>query len=303
MKQSSRYLLPFFGFLILALSLRAQAQVCAQIFMDGRPRPAMRLEYPDRLLDFYRYEVQSLHRKDVAKLNEQTLRELELDRPLGTPHRATSISFRDAWSVLESVKRHPVLSPEGRKAYEHEDRDIGYCFGRATYFHLLLLRMGLQKDSIRKVWIVGPTKNSAHSDVIWDYHVATIAYTTEKGWVTLDTNETKPEPVKDWLASYYRKSLDGKSRFYVTKASKLSIDLGDYDRIQLGLNSSRDMDWFKGYFVDLMRSMRTVKLSDLGVRELERNPRDYVPQAEPIPETLERRERKTFGFFWNIFGS
>ena len=171
------------------------------------------------------------------------------------------------------------------------------------YFHLLLLRMGLQKESIRKVWIVGPIRVSKYSDLIWDYHVATIVYTKEKGWVTIDTNESKPEPVRDWVQYYTSRSVDGKARLYVTDPAKLSINTGTYDRVQLGLTSSRESDWFKGYFVDLLASMKRVSLATLGVKELERKPRDYV--AEPAPPTVEtgpEKDTRIFGFVWNYLG-
>ena len=54
------------------------------------------------------------------------------------------------------------------------------------------------------------------------------------------------------MENYSKYSPKKDLRFYVTTPEKFSVNTGKYERYQLGLDVSRDVDWFKHYFKDMM---------------------------------------------------
>jgi hypothetical protein len=273
--------MPLFAALVFSLALllplSAQANSCRDA-MSGRKRESAF----DRLSDLRAREIRGMSKSEIRRLNNETLLKIENEVPKSAAKKATFMPFGDAWDVLESMRKHPVVMPSLRDIYSPKDVAIGYCFGRAMYAHLTLLQMGLSSESIRKIWAVGPLQ-ARGDDFTWGFHVATLAYTKEKGWVTIDTNEIKPEPVRDWVSVYSARSVDGRVRFYVTDPSKFNLDSGTYDRVELGLDLSPEEDWYRHYFVHLMKAMRSLSLSDLGLRSLTENSISSSSARNPPP--------------------
>ncbi|MES2801791.1 MAG: protein-glutamine glutaminase family protein [Bdellovibrionota bacterium] len=147
--------------------------------------------------------------------------------------------------------------------------DIGFCFGRATFIHLMLLKMGLQKNSIRKIWAMGSMNTG---EMNWRYHVATMAYTKRKGWLVLDTNHGAAVSLQEWVAAYSKMSTDGKLRFYTSDASKFGFKMGKYSRLYLGIDLNQERDYFRGYFKDMMEWVHKRKLSQDGIVSLDKEP-------------------------------
>lgn len=142
-------------------------------------------------------------------------------------------------------------------AYDHSEVRLGFCFGRATYVHLKLLGLGLQKESIQKIWAVGVMHASENGiPVTWDFHVATMAYTLEMGWMVVDTYLGTVVKVAEWMNALQKVNPDGALRFYNTDASKFGLSLGAYSRTQMGLDLPREVDWYKGYFQDMMKALK-----------------------------------------------
>jgi hypothetical protein len=259
------------------------------IFVFANPAHALRCEavfisspfqiLPDDLQNHYRNEIKNLRGREIEQLNAKTLDTLQNYVPPFYGDRARSVSLDQLYKVLKITDASSVVGWEARAKYNREDVEIGYCFGRAAYIHLLLLKMGLQKESIKKIWLVGPTQTN-DKDVIWQYHVATMAYTTELGWVTIDTGQIKPQPVRHWMDYYMSRSIDGRSRFYVTEPDKFGFQLGTYDRTQMGLNSTSEEDWFRGYFPDMLREIRITSLESLG---LTKSPKFPVSEQVNLP--------------------
>jgi hypothetical protein len=230
--------------------------------------PPARTEYPDDLLADRDREVQNLSPLQISFLNQREIDLLDQSLPLSPVADIQFPTFAQAKKVLESLQRHPSVNLQAQKLYRREDREIGYCFGRATYFHLVLLKMGVPKQAIKKVWLVGPLRADNNKDLIWSFHVATAVFTNDFGWVTLDTSEYKPQPVRHWLTTWGDRSLDKKPRLYVTDASKLNVQLGKYSRTQMGLDMSKDEDWFQGYFTDMLSGLKDLSLQDLDLEKL-----------------------------------
>jgi hypothetical protein len=92
--------------------------------------------------------------------------------------------------------------------------------------------------------------------VTWDFHVATMAYVHEKGWMVIDTHLGKVVSVNEWVQEIGALNTDGLLRFYNTDASKFGLSLGKYSRLQMGLNLPTPEDWYRGYFKDMMSSLK-----------------------------------------------
>jgi hypothetical protein len=244
------------------------------------------------LLDYRNNEIRNLSRTEIKAKNRELLKRMESYVPLASVNRAQSISSSEAVSVLKYMQTHEVVGTEAKPNYKREDVEIGYCFGRATFLHLLLLKMGLQKGSILKVWAVGPQKSSS-GEFNWDFHVADIVYVRGFGWMTLDSGVWKPQPLDHWISHHTDQSLDGKIRFYVTDASRFTPKFDKYSPVQMGLNIDRENDWYRHYFKDMMASFSTRTLEELGLSPIK--PSDSIAQPEIKPPGVTASLRDFFG--------
>ncbi|MFN3454521.1 MAG: hypothetical protein ACK41T_06120 [Pseudobdellovibrio sp.] len=216
--------------------------------------------------NIYNEETLNCSDDEVSNMNMQTLSDIQKEIPLKTQNRAQNISLEQLNQLFHVIKNHPIVSPDITK-YERGlfKNELGYCFGRATYAHLVLLKMGLQKESIQKIWAVGSIKDDKHG--VWQFHVATMAY-TKYGWVVLDLNTSKVMTITDWVTLYRGRDLTGKIRFYNTDPSKFGLDMGKYNPTNLGLNLDSHHDWYKNYFRDMMISLREENLEDQGLHQI-----------------------------------
>lgn len=187
----------------------------------------------------------------IEALNQSTLADLK-SLPIGREldSRITTVDDRLADKILNSINRHPTVSSYQYAKYNlHPGVEIGFCFGRATYAHLMALHLGVLKDSIKKAWIVGPMNAGGN---MWDFHVTTIVRSENGVWLAIDSNGASAIPVDEWYKEYAQYSTDGRIRLYITDANKFSVDLGKYDKIQMGLNLNKSQDWYSGYFQDML---------------------------------------------------
>ena len=201
--------------------------------------------------------------EQIAEMNEKTISDIEAEIPwIAYGKRKTAISFATAEMLRSEIHNNPVVKPFNEK-YSQPGTSIGYCFGRATFVHMMLLKLGLQKQSIQKIWAVGRMKAGG---IYWQFHVATMAYSEKDGWLVIDSNHMHPLPVREWIKHYNAQAEDGRVRFYATDASKFTFELGQYNRIQLGLDVSADKDWYKHYFKDMFTWLKDKRVTEDGVR-------------------------------------
>lgn len=249
-------------------------------------------ELPADLLALQRKEAEMYSPKQIKNLNDGVVRELEAYIPEQNSQRAGSISMQEVSRLLDVVRNHPVVAPQNRKKYEPENVEIGYCFGRAAYLHLMMLKMGLSRSSVVKIWAVGEQSNPG-SENNWGHHVATAVYVRGGwGWMTVDTNSFKIQPIRHWVDGNMRYSLDQKLRIYVSPASRFALQIPKYDRLQMGLDLNRENDWYRGYFTDLLKSVREEPLASLGLKEVEIV--ESVPKEKP---------KGVWGFLTDYFGT
>lgn len=256
-------------FLLLVSSPQVWAgNQCQNLFADHQLLLDRKSLVEKDLIEAYPAEVAGKTPAEVVEMNRKLLESIKGEVPFRTTStRATEISEAAAHRLVDLTYENPVVNP-GNKKYD-PNRNIGFCFGRATFIHLMLLKMGVQKNSIRKIWAIGPMNTG---DINWRYHVATMVYTKEKGWLVLDTNHGGPVTPQEWVATYSKMSTDGKLRFYSSDASKFSFMMGKYARIQMGLDLPQERDFYRNYFKDMMEWVRKRTLSEDGTVTVDKAP-------------------------------
>lgn len=254
-------------FLVLVLPHLASAQnSCQNLFSRQQLILDRKALVEQDLSNVYADETAGKTATEIAEMNQKTIESIEGELPeKDTSTRAVSITDTAANRLLKLTLENPVVNP-GNPKYDQPNVSIGYCFGRATFIHLMLLKMGLQKNSIRKIWAVGPMKAGG---LTWQFHVATMAY-TNKGWIVIDTNHYAPITPREWMAHYGKQSEDGRVRFYATDASKFAFELGKYSRVQMGLDLTADKDWYRNYFRDMVEWVKERRLSEDGIVSVEK---------------------------------
>jgi hypothetical protein len=202
---------------------------------------------------------------DIRRLNQETLQKLKDFKITPSKSRridAISLDFGDL--LLFSINQHPVVSEYN--LYDYRDgMSIGFCFGRATYVHLALLMAGVNKAAIKKVWAVGPMSTG---DTDWQFHVATVVKGLNDQWLAIDSFTGEVLPVESWFKKMQAVAKDNTLRLYASEPRKFSVSLGEYSRVQLGLDLSKDQDWYTHYFKKLMTWTATKPLSDVGLYDL-----------------------------------
>lgn len=255
-----------FAVSILVLSSTAQAGGlrCENLF--NRQNPPQVVNHSEDLLALSAREGRSMSEREVKKATDEFYNNLVGYRPPENSSRARSITMNEAQMVLDAIRNNQVTGSYG--VYDQPDVSIGYCFGRASFAHLLLLKMGVQKESIFKMWAVGPMKVHGNDTMTWQFHVTPVVFTRDMGWVALDTNERRPQKIGHWMNKYQAQSVDKKMRFYLSDASKFGVNMGRYSRLQMGLDIARENDWYRGYFQDALQQLRAKNLQELGVRAI-----------------------------------
>lgn len=255
----------FFLFLgtFFAVLSKAQASgaACVQLF-----EPSVFRQKPDRLYDFYQQQIALLSAEEVQSLNRSFVESVKDYTPPPNTERAQTLDRVQAQKILDIVFNHPTIGFRADDIYSRPGEEMGFCFGRAMYMHLLALKIGVQKESIKKIWAVGPMQSDTPG-VDWGYHVGLMVYSKE-GWIVLDPNLRHVYLVKDWVQKFSEKSIDGRIRFYATEPNKFGLYSGKYSRYLLGLDLNIEQDWFKHYFVDMINQSRSEKLSDLGLTKI-----------------------------------
>ena len=188
-----------------------------------------------------RRETRGLSADDVEYLNRQSFMNLPGEIPQET------VNPEDMAALIHSYRYHPVIGPKAVEQYQQTGVSIGYCFGRAYYFHRALQKLGVSDVAIKKAWIVGKIGDS------WQFHVATIVRSSDGDWWVMDTVNSAWKNgvrIKDWYL-YWKRNSSSRTRIYFTNAEKFTPGLGAYDPVQLGYGLDRSKDWYKNYFVDL----------------------------------------------------
>lgn len=179
----------------------------------------------------------AMNREVMAQMNALSLQSSKDGAKSG-------LKAKEAKALYEEVTRHPIARLMNVKKYD-PDSAMGFCFGRAMTAHFEALRMGVAKESIRKVYVVGAMK-ALVGDIVWQFHVATAIKGTDGGWWVIDPFFGKVVKLEKWYERMYSHDKNGTLRLYVSDANRLGATSGGhYDKSHLM------MDFYNGYFKDL----------------------------------------------------
>jgi hypothetical protein len=252
-------------------------------------KPAFMLETPS-LYSYRTQEIYALTTAQIFERNDSDIAAFEAYKPGARASLKTGagVSPESADAVIQATYSNPIVSPYATK-YQRPDVQIGYCFGRATFAHLALKKMGLQTTSIRKLWLVGPMTAAS---VKWGFHVATAAFVEDLGWRVLDSNIGRIVSVRDWFDHYRYMSDDNRLRIYFTEPARFGVTIPHYDRVDLGLNLSAERDWYQHYFFDLMAWFRTANFRSLGLDHVSPASHDLAPSQTFADDIYAARTQK-----------
>jgi hypothetical protein len=256
-------------FFSLGHAIPALAKVsCSNLYgpFPGSEAPADPLLHAD-LLQLQREEVRGQTPDQITQMNQKTLADLtntDFGRPAAG--RVAGLTSDQIKNVILSMGKLPLFIEASAGLYNQPGVNIGYCFGRAAYAHLALLKMGVDKNSIRKAWIVGPMKSGGTS---WQFHVATLVRGVDQKWYALDNYfGGRVLEIGQWAVAFNNQNAERNLRLYITNPQKFSIELSRYDRLQMGLDLDPANDWYKGFFQKLMLWFHEGKLADVGLSRM-----------------------------------
>lgn len=182
--------------------------------------------------------------QDIAENNRRLIDEINNFKPT-TKHRVDGISSEQAQSIIQKINLNEVTGFSAGRKYDPKGI-VGFCFGRALYAHLELLRHGVAKDSIKKVFVVGPMRTGS---IDWQFHVTTIVKASDHaGWYAVDNFIGRPVPLEEWFKKFQGYSTDGKLRMFVTEANKIGPSAWEYNTKPGGLMDPFYNDYFKDMF-------------------------------------------------------
>ncbi len=251
------------------------------------PRDGFMLETKS-LYNYRKAEIAQLTPDEIQTRNANDIEEFMKFTPevRVTGKTGAAVSSEEAQDIISATYSNPVVSPDVTR-YQRPDVHIGYCFGRATFAHLALKKMGVQTSAIRKVWLVGPMKNGS---VNWGFHVATAVYVENEGWRVLDTNLGEPLSVQAWFDRYSYMNTDRKLRIYFTEPARFGVTIPHYERVDLGLDLAEDVDWYQHYFFDLMKWFRETTLEDMGLARVKPATEAIAPSKTSLDDIYSKRE-------------
>lgn len=228
--------------------IQQQQEMQAQINSVKRPKgPATGiLPSGTDLYKQYESDTKKLGRsaEEIQEQNAEVFKKLHAYKPLVTPGRRDSVTFGQAKAVIDYTLTHPVVGMKELKKYDPEGC-FGFCFGRAMFIHMELLARGVNKDSIRKAYVVGEME---YGGITWQFHVATTVKGADGSWYVIDPEFDKVETVEEWFAGNLELSPDKKLRLYMTDANKFGASAPAY--------SPNGIAGYNGYFSDAMKSFR-----------------------------------------------
>ncbi|MFN9069231.1 MAG: hypothetical protein ACK5V3_18555, partial [Bdellovibrionales bacterium] len=120
------------------------------------------------------FDAKLIHQKNRLAIQEIESQEMHLDGS-----RVTGLKVREIEKLHNYSINHPIVGMSALAKYDPTN-EIGFCFGRALFVHLELLRRGVSKDSIKKVFVVGDIVEQLNGQEIrWQFHVATAVRDTQ----------------------------------------------------------------------------------------------------------------------------
>lgn len=232
-----------------------------------RPLTEADAEYWGNYLETAPFDMLQVARgtpEEAEAANQQVLRFLDVRVPPGDGRRAPAIDQKTAARIYSWVMGHPVQ--QRTSTYDPTGR-FGFCFGRATHVHLKALHEGVEKDKIRKVWLVGSFKTSDGGT--WGHHVATMIQAEEGGWWVIDKLVNRPMRHDEWYRAMKQRLLQGEDKslnLFVTPAERFAPFSPD-TYSPASSKRTGTLTGYNGYFRDMMRHLQRDALRKVELRD------------------------------------
>lgn len=195
----------------------------------------------------------------IEVANQKAITEM-YKKPVKNKHsqRRNFIEKHEAIDLLYRLKSDPVTTYDNQEMYDPKGH-FGFCFGRATWVWLEAIKLGLAKDSIKKIFLVGPMHAG---NIQWQFHVATAVRGKVKGlffdretWYVIDPNFERPMTLEAFYEHYRQFSIDKKLRLFVTEPQRLGPSSTFKFGPQAYSNSNNEKE-YNAYFADMLSNYR-----------------------------------------------
>lgn len=179
-------------------------------------------------------ETEKLSYSELLQLNIMTIKAINLENANETKDelmnnsksnlssKVSAITEAQAYSILKLANKNQVVGLDSVKKYDPSEL-IGFCFGRALYIQLELLRHGVKKDSIRKAFVLGAMSGQGSH---WRFHVSTIVKNQAGGWLAIDPVFKRVIKLEDWYVVMKKGNYGEDIRLYITEQKRLSPNIG-----------------------------------------------------------------------------
>lgn len=131
--------------------------------------------------------------------------------------------------LFKLARFHKVASLEAVEKYDPTG-EIGFCFGRAMTVNLIARKMGLDSNSIRKLFVIGDLRQGENPE--WRFHVTTLVKGDDSKWYAIDPIMQWPlapgGPIlmENWMEIVQKTwDKDKRAQFYLTGAATVLPDL------------------------------------------------------------------------------
>lgn len=190
--------------------------------------------------------------KVIKKHNSNVLASLSKLKIEPTPGRITAITGAEALMLFEKVMSlDPVrITTGGSNIYDPWNNE-GFCFGRAMAVHLLAIKYGVNKESIRKLWVLGNLSSGGNGS--WRYHTAAAIKSTNGHWYVLDPILNRVVTANEWYNIMYSSySVDKRMLLYDSDGNRQFPVPGKYTPM---FTQPRD---YERFYRDLFKALKAV---------------------------------------------
>ena len=231
---------------ILTLSLHSFAQNQVPKFSHWLPSIQLNLYNEIENLEKSHFDT----RADIEKENQNAMKMLNT-KSSKVFHRKEYITVNEAEELHRKLVSDPVANAD-KWTYD-PDLKYGYCFGRATSVWLNALDLGMDKDSVKKIFLVGPMKAAGFD---WQFHVATAIRSKDifsERWLIVDKTFNRPVTIHEFYNFFKQFNTDQKLRMIVTEPQRLVPSSTEKFGPRIYKNIENDYMYNK-YFQDLLRN-------------------------------------------------
>lgn len=193
--------------------------------------------------------------KKIHQSNRHVIREIEQLEITQDSKRVTALNKKELRKLLNYAIHHPVAGVEALKKYD-PNGSIGFCFGRALFIHLELLRRGVAKESIKKVFVVGEMLEvdpTTEKKTVWQFHVATAVKGTDGQWWVIDPSYGLFE-LRAWYNYMRGMAIQGRISVFNTPLNKLGPSAWEYNTHAGGLFDPSYNNYFKDLFASFKKT-------------------------------------------------